>query len=106
MIDPKEEQERPQDMKSGARASRSASRPIPEGARLLDLYQAATYTGLSYWTLRDYVADGVIPNVKLPSGRQRSRRGTLKAGAGSNRKILIDRNDLDRLIAESKQNWG
>ncbi len=108
MIDPKEEREQPQDMKSVAHPSRSAGRPVPEGARLLDLYQAATYTGLSYWTLRDYVTDGVLPVVKLPGGRQRSRGGivTRKAGDGSTRKILIDREDLDRLIAESKANWG
>jgi hypothetical protein len=107
MIDPKEEQEVTQDVKSVARAYRSGDRPVPVGARLLDLYQAATYTGLSYWTLRDYVADGVLPAVRLPSGRQRSRGGIVKAGAGSNRKILIDREDLDRLIEESKErNWG
>jgi len=108
MIDPKEEPEVAEDMKSVARASRSGDRPVPVGARLLDLYQAATYTGLSYWTLRDYVADGVLPVVKLPGGRQRSRGGivTRKAGDGSTRKILIDREDLDRLIARSKQNWG
>ncbi len=109
MIETKGSPDQSQDMKSVARASRSGDRAVPEGARLLDLYQAATYTGLSYWTLRDYVTDGVLPVVKLPGGRQRSRSGivTRKAGDGSTRKILIDREDLDRLIEDSKErNWG
>ena len=101
----KQERERAQDGKSVARCTRTAERTVPEAARLLDLYQAATYMGLSYWTLRDWVTDGILQVVKLPCGRQRMRGGvvTRKSGDGSARKILIDRRDLDRLIDESKQ---
>ena len=104
-IDSKEERKRSQDSKSVERCSRSAVRSVPEGARLLDLYQAATYTGLSYWTLRDWIADGILPVVKLPCSRQRIKGGVVsrKAGHGSTRKILMDRHDLDILIEHSKE---
>jgi hypothetical protein len=107
-IDPKEEQDRSKDVESLASPPKSSEGGIPESARLLSLNQAAEYTGLSYWTLRDYVLDGILPMVKLPGGRQKNRRGivTKKAGDTSNRKILIDREDLDRLIARSKVNIG
>lgn len=80
-------------------------RTVPHDARVLDLYQAATYTGLSYWTLRDWITDGILPTVKLPCGRQRIRGGVVarKAGDVSARKILIDRQDLDRLIEQCKE---
>lgn len=92
-------------MKSVVRSSRAADRAIPEGARLLDLHQAAVYTGLSYWTIRDWIAEGLLKVVKLPCGRHRIRGGvvTRKAGDVSARKILIDRQDLDMLIEDSKE---
>jgi predicted site-specific integrase-resolvase len=88
-----------------AKDIKSVDRSVPEGARLLNLYEAATYTGLSYWTVRDYVTDGVIPVVKLPCGRQRTRAGVVarKAGDTSARKILIDKKDLDQLIEAHKE---
>jgi predicted site-specific integrase-resolvase len=89
------------------RAPKATNHPIPEGARLLDLHQAATYTGLSYWTLRDLCADGKLQIVRLPCGRQRAEGGTVirRAGDNSVRKILIDRQDLDRLIELSKERF-
>ena len=72
--------------------------------RLLDLHQAAAYVGLSYWTLRDYVHDGLIPAVRLPCARRRAKGGIIvrRAGDTSARRILVDRADLDRLIEDSK----
>jgi excisionase family DNA binding protein len=49
--------------------------------RLLGLRQAAEYLGLSTWTVRGLIDAGALPRVQLPV-----------------RKILIDREALDRLI--------
>jgi hypothetical protein len=55
--------------------------------RLLDLEAAATYLGVSPWTVRDLEAAGVLMRVRvpLPGGREL-------------RKLLFDKADLDRLI--------
>lgn len=59
-------------------------------ARLLDVDDAATYLGgISTWTVRALVAQGVLTPVRLPSCRQKSE---------SNRRLLFDRCDLDRVI--------
>ena len=55
--------------------------------RLFDLEQAATYRGLSPWTVRGLEAKGVLPRVRVPL-----------PGGGELRKVLFDRADLDRLI--------
>lgn len=55
--------------------------------RLLDLQQAASYLGVSTWTVRDLEANGVLPRVLIPLGNGRELR-----------KLLFDRTDLDRLI--------
>ena len=63
--------------------------------RLFSLPDAALYLGISYWSVRDLVANGTLPRVKLPL------RGN---GDGrSLRRILIDRRDLDRLIDTNKE---
>jgi hypothetical protein len=74
--------------------------------RLMNLHDAARYIGLSYWTLRDYVADGLIPRVSLPCSRSRKKGGAIVRLAGDTeaRRILVDRADLDSLIERSKQN--
>jgi hypothetical protein len=104
-IDSAEERKQAQDDISFARCSRSTERSVSKSARLLNLYQAATYTGLSYWTLRDWLADGILKVVKLPCGRQRIKGGAVvrKAGDATSRKILIDRQDLDNLIDRCKE---
>ena len=38
-------------------------------SRLMNLHAAATYIGVSYWTMRDYVADGIVPHFILPCSR-------------------------------------
>jgi hypothetical protein len=60
--------------------------------RLLDLHAAATYLGVSPWTIRDLEAAGVLPRVRvpLPGGREL-------------RKLLFDKADLDQLIKAWKE---
>jgi hypothetical protein len=58
---------------------------------LLDLTSTAVYLGVSEWTVRDLEAAGVLARVRVPL----PNRGEL-------RKLLFDREDLDRLIAAWK----
>jgi hypothetical protein len=67
--------------------------------RLLTLKQAAVYLGVSYWSVRDYIAAGLIPKVSMPA--LRAREGARQKA--SLRRVLIDREDLDRLIEARKQ---
>jgi excisionase family DNA binding protein len=60
--------------------------------RLLNANEAAKYLSLSYWTLRDLIWSGAIPLVQLPN-----------KNGGRLRRILVDKNDLDRLIEQSKE---
>jgi hypothetical protein len=71
--------------------------------RLLSLRQAAEYVGVSYWLLRDYVIDGTLKPVRLPGSRLK-RDGRVIANSKDHfmRKIMIDREDLDKLIKECK----
>ena len=73
-------------------AVRRTAVPAP---RLLDLRAAATYMGLSYWTLRDMTLSGILPTVKIP--RPRARDGRVI------RRVLIDRQDLDQFIEANKE---
>ena len=50
----------------------------------------AVYLSVSPWTCRQIVDAGLIPKVELPVGEMRSRR------------VLVDRADLDELIATWK----
>jgi hypothetical protein len=77
-------------------------RTVGQG-RLLSLKQAAAYVGVSYWLLRDYVIDGTLQPVRLPGSRLK-KDGRLVANSKDHhmRKIMLDREDLDRLISESK----
>jgi len=61
--------------------------------------QAAAYLGCSFWTLRDYVLQGLIPVVDMPPLRPRPgdrQRRML-------RRVLIDRSDLDTFIESRKR---
>jgi hypothetical protein len=60
----------------------------PIAPRLLDLPTAAGYLGISPWTARDLEASGMLRRVRIP----------LPNGSEL-RKVLFDRDDLDRLIA-------
>lgn len=74
--------------------------------RLMNLHDAADYLGLSYWTLRDYIADGLIPRVNLPCSRRRRKGGIVvrRAGDIEARRIYVDRADLDLLVERCKGN--
>ena len=61
-------------------------------ARLLDLSSAAEYLGVSSWSLREWEALGVVQRVRVPLPVTPKRRG------GELRKLLSDRQDLDRLV--------
>lgn len=45
--------------------------PSPEAnlPRLLDLKQAAKYSGIPYWTIYSLATGGIIPVVQLPDSR-------------------------------------
>jgi predicted site-specific integrase-resolvase len=45
----------------------------------LDLKSAAASLGISVWTLRRYVEDGLIPTVKFPSPLEEYDRGLVRA---------------------------
>jgi hypothetical protein len=66
--------------------------------RLLSLKQAAEYLGCSYWTARDYVLAGLVPVVNLPPLRPREG----DRAKTSLRRVLVDREDLDRFIEALK----
>ena len=70
---------------------REAPRLAP---RLLDVHSAATYLGVSIWTVRGWVADGHLIPVELPPLRPREgdrRKARL-------RRLLFDREALDRFV--------
>ncbi len=63
-------------------------------ARLLDVKGAALYLSVSAWTVRDFVAEGELQPVELPSRRRPGERL---------RRLLFDRADLDALIERRRQ---
>ena len=84
------------DPKIGRPDSRQDSRRgTASTARLLNLHEAASYLGLSWWTTRELVMSGTIPAVRLPAPRATDSRML--------RRILIDVADLDALIAKWKE---
>ncbi len=56
--------------------------------RLLSQHEAATYLGVSYWTLRDLTYRGDLPYIRIK------------------RRILVDRTDLDNYIGRLKTQYG
>ncbi len=63
----------------------------PVAPRLLDLDSSAAYLGVSPWTVRDLEAAGKLRRVRLPLGDGKDLR-----------KLLFDKQDLDRLVDVSK----
>src|SRR5690349_19802782 len=61
-------------------------RPATARQRLLTLRQASDLSGIPETSLRDLIARGALPEVRLPAARR----------------IWIDRQDLDRLIDRSR----
>ncbi|NGZ95317.1 MAG: hypothetical protein CV089_04150 [Nitrospira sp. WS110] len=60
----------------------------PVVPRLFSQREAATYLGISYWTLRDLTFRGEVPHVKI------------------RRRILVDRLDLDAYLDRMKVRSG
>jgi hypothetical protein len=77
------------------RAQRSALVPsaiAPLAPRLLGLESTATYLGLSSWKVRELEGAGILQRVRVPLPGDREIR-----------KVLFDRQDLDRLISSWKE---
>ena len=60
---------------------------VPIAPRLLELDDAAAYLGVSSWTVRGLEGAGTLRRICIPT-----------EGGRDLRKLLFDRNDLDRLI--------
>jgi excisionase family DNA binding protein len=73
----------------------AVEKDVAQQSRLMDLNSAAAYLGVSYWTVREWVFNGVLPSVKLP--KPRTKDGQVL------RRILIDRPDLDKFIDANKE---
>ena len=72
--------------------------------RLLDIHLSAAYFSVGESTIRDYVADKILQPVELPGSTLRDKKGNIIAHGKNRRiaKILIDREDLDKLIETRK----
>lgn len=73
---------------AGAQQTPALAPPAP---RLLDLRGTAGYLGLAPWTVRELEWRGVLRRVRVPL-----------PGGGELRKLLFDREDLDRLVERWK----
>ena len=65
-----------------------ASVPALCPPRLLDLDASAAYLAVSPWTVRDLIANGTLVRVRIPL-----------PNGGELRKVLLDKEDLDRLVS-------
>ena len=61
----------------------------PQGPRLLTIKQACQYSGLSDWCLRNLIWTGKLPFVRF-----------------GDKKVWVERCDLDALIDRSKETFG
>jgi hypothetical protein len=77
--------------------SRDSAQPI--APRCLDRAGAAAYLGCSPDTVDRLINTGALSVVRLPVARH--RRGD--AVQGSNRRVLLDRVELDDLVARSRE---
>ena len=85
-------------MTAAATHPHGSGSPAALAPRLLDMHQAAAYLGCSYWTVRDYVLAELVPVVELPALRPREGERPRKRL----RRVLIDREDLDRFVERLK----
>jgi hypothetical protein len=77
---------------SGADAAHTSRGDLPATCpRLLSLEAAAAYLAVSPWTVRDLDAAGVLKRVRVPL-----------PNGGELRKVLYDREDLDRAVDQWK----
>jgi len=73
------------------RPRRNCPVSVSVAPRLLDLPSSARYLGVSLWTIRDLIANGTLTRVRVPL-----------PNGGELRKVLLDREDLDRLVPSWK----
>ena len=76
------------DMLAEKVAKRLSPDSIPFSPRLLTIEQAATYLGRTREATQHLTSSGKIPTVR------------------ADRRVFIDRLDLDRWIAENKRGWA
>ena len=88
-----------------AHADRTTRLTLAAWPRLLDIHLVACYLSVGESTIRDYVADKILQPVELPGSiLRRSKQIVAHAKGRRIAKILIAREDLDRLIDERKAN--
>lgn len=63
----------------------------------LDRRTAAATLGVSLWVLDQYIADGLLPTVNLPSTRHVGERS---------RRVLISADDLRDFVKRHRSNGG
>ena len=73
----------------GRGSSRAQWIGSPQGPRLLTIKQACKYSGLSDWCLRNLIWTGKLAFVRF-----------------GDKKLWIERRDLDTLIDRSKETFG
>ena len=59
----------------------------------LDLKAAAATLNVSVWTLRKWIAEGLIPVIRFPSSRHAHEQS---------RRVLIAATDLEKFVAEHR----
>jgi hypothetical protein len=69
------------------------------GARVLGREEAAAYLGISVRTLDRLIATGAVSQVRFPVAR--ARNGAALSNE-VNRRVLLDRVELDRLVDRSR----
>lgn len=78
--------------RNSGRGADALARQASALPRLLDVHGAAAYLSVSTWTLRQLVSRGVLRRVLIPVANGRDLR-----------KVLLDREDLDRLVEAWKE---
>lgn len=78
-------------MKEGSVSARARS--IDPAPICVDVHRAATMLGVSVWSVREYVAAGDLPTVKLPS---------TKGSESRSRRVLIAVTDLEAFVARHR----
>ncbi len=81
---------------TASKAAQGSFAVVPVPPRLLNLLNAARYLDVSIWSLREWVALGIVPRIRVPLPNTEKRRG------GEMRKVLLDRADLDKLVESWK----
>ena len=57
----------------------------------VDIKAAAELIGISVWTLRTYIDDGLIPTVKFPSSKHPGEQSRMVRIAVADLKAFVDR---------------